>query len=94
VHIEACIRLVNAAADGAGDEEITPSRIARRIRVALRAAGAAGRSDVSAPLTDALDAVSDGMPADHIAMLLYVARDRLRGSGTSDWQARPVPPKR
>jgi hypothetical protein len=45
-----------------------------------------------APLNDALDAVADGMPADHVAMLLYVARDRLskgQTPGSDPRQARP-----
>jgi hypothetical protein len=43
-------------------------------------------------LNDALDAVSDGMPADHVAMLLYVALDRLSKGETPDSKRRQAPP--
>jgi len=68
--------LVNAVADGAADDEITPSEIAEFIRDAREAPGieslpAAER--VQKFLGEALDAVADGMPADYIALHLYAA---------------------
>ncbi|HLQ62150.1 MAG TPA: hypothetical protein VK131_09825 [Candidatus Acidoferrales bacterium] len=73
--IRAVIGLVNSAADGAGDEDVTPSRIAASIRACLDEIEGASppRRRVRAYLLEALDAVHDGMPADHVAMLLYAA---------------------
>jgi hypothetical protein len=68
---------VNGAADGAGDEDVTPSRIAASIRSALRSPEVASEPEVRLLLSQALDAVADGMPADSAAMLLYAALDRL-----------------
>ncbi len=69
--------LVNAAADGAGDEEVTPSEIAEVIRDAMEATSAAELPRVRRFLGEALDAVSDGMPADFVAMILYAALGAL-----------------
>lgn len=74
-----CIQLVNGAADGAGDEDITPSRIAASIRAAMRSPEVASRPEVRLLLAEALDAVADGMPADSAAMPLYAALARLTG---------------
>lgn len=72
-HIRRAISLVNAVSDGPTDEEITPSEIAEAVRDALEAA----EGDLPVPahrfLVEALDAVSDGMPADYVAMSLYAA---------------------
>ena len=76
--IGAAINLVNSAADGAGDEEVTPSGIAEAIRDALEASPAATPPRVRKYLLEALDAVSDGMPADYVAMILYAALGVLR----------------
>ena len=71
-HIRRAIALVNAVSDGPTDEEITPSEIAEAIRDALEIGG-----ELLPPahryLVEALDAVSDGMPADYVAMSLYAA---------------------
>ena len=72
--IEAAIELVEAAADGAGDDEITPSEIAGQIRDALELDELAEHPPlVRQYLVEALDSVSDGMPAEHVAMALYAA---------------------
>ena len=72
-HIRRAISLVNAVSDGPTDEEITPSEIAEAIRDALEE----GEGELPPPshryLVEALDAVSDGMPADYVAMGLYAA---------------------
>jgi len=64
---------VNSAADGAGDEEVTPSEIAEMIRDALESGHQGFEGKVRDYLLEALDAVSDGMPADYTAMILYAA---------------------
>lgn len=66
---------MDAVADGADDETITPSEIAEAVRDALE-------SEEMPPgsrkfLTEALDAVSDGMPGDYVAMSLYAALGAL-----------------
>jgi hypothetical protein len=66
------IALVNDVADGAGDEEVTPNRIALAVGEALDAATNQGPS-VIRNLRVALDAVSDGMSADYVALHLYAA---------------------
>ena len=72
------VNLVNEAADGAGDEDVTPSGIAEAIRDALETAPGAAPGRVNKYLLEALDAVSDGMPADYVAMILYAALGVLR----------------
>jgi hypothetical protein len=57
-------------ADGAGDEEVTPSEIAEVIRDALEAPELTRDRRVVKYLQEALDAVSDGMPPDYTAMIL------------------------
>ncbi len=79
--IRRAISLLNAASDGANDEEVTPTAIAEVIRDAreARALEPAARDDrVQRFLGEALDAVSDGMPADYVAMILYAALGALR----------------
>jgi hypothetical protein len=74
--IRQAIGLLNAVADGADDEEITPSMIAGVIRDAREASGLEslpGRDRVQKFLGEALDAVEDGMPADYVALHLYAA---------------------
>ncbi len=71
------IALANAAADGADDEELTPSELAELIRDALDAPTLVDDKVVVRYLHEALDAVSDGMPADYTAMILYSALGRL-----------------
>ena len=64
---------MNAVADSAGDEELTPSEIAEVIRDAREAASGEENEKTRRYLDEALDAVTDGMPADYIAMILYAA---------------------
>jgi hypothetical protein len=64
-------------ADGAGDEDITPTEIAEAIRDCLELAEVEQGSNVRKYLGEALDAVSDGMPADFVAMTLYAALGAL-----------------
>ena len=71
--IRSAIALVNSVADGAGDEEVTPSEIAEVIRDAIECDDWVAADKVNRYLGDALDAVSDGMPADFVAMILYAA---------------------
>ena len=72
-HIRRAIGLVNDAADGTGDQDITPSEIAEAVRDALEVTGDDVPPKARRYLTDALDSVSDGMPSDHVAMSLYAA---------------------
>jgi DNA polymerase III delta prime subunit len=76
--IRRAIALANAAADGDGGEEITPSEIAELIRDALLSHELEAR--VRRYLNEALDAVSDGMPPDYTVMILYSALGRLAES--------------
>ena len=76
--IRAAIALVNAVADGAGDEEITPTEIAEAIRDCLELRQVDRVPNVRKYLGEALDAVSDGMPADFVAMTLYAALGALQ----------------
>jgi hypothetical protein len=70
--------LLDAAADGADDQDVTPAEIASEISAALaRAEGEPRRL-----LQEALDAVSDGLPADHVATILKAALANLSGSTT------------
>jgi hypothetical protein len=80
--IRRAIALINSVSDGAGDEEITPTEIAEAIRDCLELAEIDPVSNVRRYLGEALDAVSDGMPADFVAMTLYAALGALR-EGTS-----------
>ena len=73
--------MVNAAADGAGDEDLTPSEIAEAVRDALELAEIDAVPNVRRYLGEALDAVSDGMPADFVAMILYAALGALQEGG-------------
>jgi hypothetical protein len=76
--IRKAIAVVNAAADGAGDEEITPTEIAEAIRDCLELAETSSVPIVRKYLGEALDATSDGMPADFVAMTLYAALGALQ----------------
>lgn len=76
--IRRAIALVNAVADEAGDEEITPTEIAEAIRDCLELSTIDAVPNVRRYLGEALDAVSDGMPADFVAMTLYAALGALR----------------
>jgi hypothetical protein len=76
--IRKAIALVNAVADEAGDEDITPSEIAEAIRDCLELSEVDSVPNVRRYLGEALDAVSDGMPADFVAMTLYAALGALR----------------
>lgn len=76
--IRRAIALINSVADGAGDEEITPTEIAEAIRDCLELADVDRVPNVRRYLGEALDAVSDGMPADFVAMTLYAALGALR----------------
>jgi hypothetical protein len=55
---------------------VTPAEIADEIRSGL-ADLASGPGDARRLLTDALDALSDGLPADHVAAILRAALGRL-----------------
>jgi hypothetical protein len=76
--IRQAISLVDAVADEAGDEDITPSEIAEAIRDCLELSEIDAVPNVRRYLGEALDAVSDGMPADFVAMTLYAALGALR----------------
>ena len=76
--IRKAIALVNSVADDAGDEEITPTEIAEAIRDCLELSQIDEVPKVRHYLGEALDAVSDGMPADFVAMTLYAALGALR----------------
>src|SRR6202035_1009463 len=73
VRIRKAIALIYAVEDGAGDEEITPTEIAEAIRDCLELREVDLVPNVRRYLGEALDAVSDGMPADFVAMTLYAA---------------------
>ncbi len=79
--IRKAIALVNSVADGAGDEEITPTEIAEAIRDCLELRDIDRVANVRKYLGEALDGVSDGMPADFVAMTLYAALGALREGG-------------
>ena len=64
---------MDAVSDGPTDQEITPSEIAEAVRDAIEAAGDELPPQALRYLDEALDAVSDGMPADYVAMSLYAA---------------------
>ena len=75
------LALLDAVSDSANDEEITPSEIAEVIRDARETpdlARLAGGARVQRFLGEALDAVSDGMPADYVAMILYAALGAIK----------------
>jgi hypothetical protein len=76
--IRKAIALVNSVADGAGDEDITPTEIAEAIRDCLEMKEIDTVANVRQYLGEALDAVSDGMPADFVAMTLYAALGALQ----------------
>jgi hypothetical protein len=80
--IRKAIGLVNSVADGAGDEDITPTEIAEAIRDCLELTDIDRVPNVRKYLGEALDGVSDGMPADFVAMTLYAALGAL-GEGHS-----------
>jgi hypothetical protein len=80
--IRKAIALVNAVEDGAGDEEITPTELAEAIRDCLELRDVDQAPNVRRYLGEALDAVSDGMPADFVGMTLYAALGALQESGT------------
>jgi hypothetical protein len=75
--IRKAIALVNSVADEAGDEEITPTEIAEAIRDCLEVVDLEELPTVRRYLGEALDAVSDGMPADFVAMTLYASLGAL-----------------
>lgn len=81
--IRKAIALVNSLADEAGDEELTPSEIAEAIRDCLELDEVDTVPNVRRYLGEALDAVSDGMPADFVAMTLYAALGALREGGAA-----------
>jgi len=82
--IRKAIALVNSVADGAGDEDITPTEIAEAIRDCLELSDIDRVANVRKYLGEALDGVSDGMPADFVAMTLYAALGALREGGPLD----------
>ena len=81
--IRKAIALVNSVADGAGDEDITPTEIAEAIRDCLELTEIDDVVNVRRYLGEALDGVSDGMPADFVAMTLYAALGALREGTTA-----------
>ena len=81
--IRKAIALVNSVADEAPDEDITPSEIAEAIRDCLELNEIDAVPNVRRYLGDALDAVSDGMPAEYVAMTLYAALGALREGRTA-----------
>ena len=81
--IRKAIVLINAVEDGAGDEEITPTEIAEAIRDCLELREVDQVPNVRRYLGEALDAVSDGMPADFVAMTLYAALGALQEGGAA-----------
>jgi hypothetical protein len=81
--IRKAIALVNAVEDGAGDEEITPTEIAEAIRDCLELSDVDRVPNVRRYLGEALDAVSDGMPADFVAMTLYAALGAVQEGGAA-----------
>ena len=81
--IRKAIAVVNAVADGAGDEEITPTEIAEAIRDCLEMPEIGAVPNVRKYLGEALDATSDGMPADFVAMTLYAALGALQEGPSS-----------
>jgi hypothetical protein len=81
--IRKAIALINEVEDGAGDEEITPTEIAEAIRDCLELRDVDQVPNVRRYLGEALDAVSDGMPADFVAMTLYAALGALQERGTA-----------
>lgn len=81
--IRKAIELINAVEDGAGDEEITPTEIAEAIRDCLELREVDDVANVRRYLGEALDAVSDGMPADFVAMTLYAALGALQEGGAA-----------
>ena len=81
--IRKAIELINAVEDGAGDEEITPTEIAEAIRDCLELREVDDVPNVRRYLGEALDAVSDGMPADFVAMTLYAALGALQEGGAA-----------
>jgi hypothetical protein len=56
---------------------VTPSRISETIRDALESPDVSADRQTVRYLQEALDALSDGMPPDYIAMILYSALGRL-----------------
>jgi len=76
--IREAIRIANQAADRPGDDEFTPSELAEPIRDALESRDLSGDHQLIKYLHEALDSVSDGMPPDYTAMLLYSALGRLQ----------------
>ncbi|MDQ6877848.1 MAG: hypothetical protein M3082_09145 [Candidatus Dormibacteraeota bacterium] len=81
--IRKAIALINEVEDGAGDEEITPTEIAEAIRDCLELRDVDQVPNVRRYLGEALDAVSDGMPADFVAMTLYAALGALQEGGAA-----------
>ncbi len=79
--IRKAITLINSVADGAGDEDITPTEIAGAIRDCLELGEVDDVANVRKYLGEALDAVFDGMPADFVAMTLYAALGALQEGG-------------
>lgn len=85
--VRRAITLVNAAADGADDEEVTPSEIAEFIRDAREAPDLESHPEsarVQRFLGEALDAVADGMSADYVGMILYAALGALQERSLQD----------
>lgn len=58
---------------------MTPTEIAEVIRDAMEARDLDPGGKVRTYLGEALDAVSDGMPADYVAMILYAALGAAAG---------------
>ena len=65
--------MLDAAADGAGDEDVTPAQIAAEVRAALEVGGGHSSDTAQKLLREALDAVSDGLSAEHVSVALNAA---------------------
>lgn len=63
---------------------MAPSRLAELIRDALESPPLTRDPQVVRYLQEALDAVSDGMPPDYTAMILYSALGRLSETGLGE----------
>lgn len=66
------LALLEAAADGAADDDVTPAEISHEVD---GAAGAlpAGMTEARGLLEEARDALADGMPGEYVTRILYRA---------------------
>ena len=76
-HVRRALALLDAAADGAGDEDVTPAEIAGEVDAALTSGPDPLSDEARRLLLDGADAISDGLPADHVVTILNRALARL-----------------